>query len=89
MSEYSLVEPFGIDSPGDLPDDVSLAFVLGVEWEMFRINLAEESSPFERNANAANRLRLGEMCRRHRRSFRVHDLAPGWIRVCVGAQITS
>lgn len=74
---YGLVEPFECDDP---------AFCYGVEWEMFRQQLAE-GEPFTRTIHAANAERLSGMVERHGRFVEVRPCDEGfdeWAVIVVG-----
>jgi hypothetical protein len=78
---YSLVEPFDIDD-GSLAGLSQVgAFVLGVEWQMFRQQLADTPGEFERQVHTANVERLQKLCTRHGRRVKVtwlHEDYEGW-----------
>jgi len=85
--EFGLVEPFEIDDGslrGLLPEYI---FALGVEWAMFRQQLAK-GVPFTTMCLPENRTRFVRMAERNRRFVEDRQTAcPGWFEVWVGDQL--
>jgi hypothetical protein len=82
--EYHLVEPFDIDNGSLDCVDPKEAFVLGVEWLMFRRQLAA-GQPFKTLCLPSNATRLVKMAERHNRF--VEDRGTGcadWTEIWVG-----
>ena len=76
-ADFELVEPFDIDH-GEL-DGLTLqqAFVLGVEWRMFREQLQTGDS-FSRMIHTDNLERLTRLCQRHGRGWQEQILDDDW-----------
>lgn len=97
MSEFGLVEPFGVDH-GEL-DGLTPAqcFALGVEWEMFRRLLEKTvgecsdgttsfktAYAFSTMCNERNADRLLAMAERHGRFCESRTKHDGWTELIVG-----
>jgi hypothetical protein len=90
MSETNsgLIDPFEIDDgtlSGLSPEQ---AFILGVEWQMFRQRL-KTGIPFTTFCLPANSNRLVKMAERHKRFVEDRpNIAPGWSEIYVGGHLT-
>lgn len=91
--EYELVDSFGIDN-GELKDLSNTdAFVLGVEWAMFREQLNTDSNEFSTVIHPDNVSRIRGLASKRGRKIDiswefngvVHD---GWFRVTVYPKVT-
>lgn len=68
MMKYKMVEPFDIDD-GQLDGlSVQESFCLGVEWQMFRNKVEEDSGSFDYQIHSKNVDRLKALCNRHGRA---------------------
>ncbi len=87
---FSLADPFDIDD-GELGGaSSSQAFVLGVEWQAFRVRMLEEPGAFAADVHVANEVRIVRLCRRHGRVVRVRRHAiDGWSSLLVSARFVN
>ena len=83
---YGLVEPFDVD---DDPELDARAFMLGVEWAMFRERLSVERCELVARVHANNVDRLLRLLQRHARkgTARRHDET--WADIVVPALILN
>lgn len=86
MSNWSCIEPFGIDN-GEL-DGLSPqeCFTLGVEWEMIRQKILSLES-FTHMLHAENRERVEALLNRHNcqhyMTFMAGDISESWLQLDV------
>ena len=82
--EFGLIEPFDTDD-GSLKDITpEYAFVLGVEWQLFRQRLDSEK-PFTTFCLPQNATRFVKLAERRKRFVEDRpNIAPGWTQIYVG-----
>jgi hypothetical protein len=89
MNEYTLVESFCIDNH-ELDDIKSEdAFVLGVEWEMFRQRLTSDQGEFSVSVHNQNVARFKSMSNKRGRAFWYEVVSEHWCKASVGASVVS
>jgi len=87
--EFELVEPFEIDDGSLRGLSPQYIFALGVEWAMFRRQLAD-GSPFTTLCLPENRIRFVRMAERHSRFVEDRQTGcVGWTSIWVGDVISS
>ena len=86
---FEVVEPFDMDDPSLTDISPQLAFILGVEWQMFRQRL-KAGHPFTTLCLPQNVTRLVKMAEHHRRFVedRPNQMA-GWTEIFVGDEIAE
>jgi hypothetical protein len=85
--EYELVEPFDMDDVSLRDVSPQLAFILGVEWQVFRQRL-KSGQPFTTLCLPQNAARLVKMAEHHRRFVEDRPrVFAGWTEIFVGDTI--
>jgi hypothetical protein len=83
MSEFGLVDSFGIDKnelDGLTPQE---CFCMGVEWQMFRAQL-DFGEPFIAVCHFKNVDRLCDLAEKYGRFVESHFAVAGWCEIIVG-----
>ena len=89
MSHSELVESFDMDDPTLTDISPQLAFILGVEWQMFRQRL-KSGRPFTTLCLPQNAARLVKMAEHHRRFVEDRPrVFAGWTEIFVGDAIAQ
>jgi hypothetical protein len=78
----NLVEPFGIDNGEVYGSDPESAFVLGVEWQLFRDALDKANGELEYELHLANVERCAAMAKRRRMRVEITPIDETWARLC-------
>jgi hypothetical protein len=79
--EFELVESFDMDDPSLRELSPQLAFILGVEWQMFRQRL-KSGHPFTTLCLPQNAIRLVKMAEHHRRFVEDRpNMFAGWTEI--------
>jgi hypothetical protein len=87
--QFELVEPFETDDDSLRDLRPEYAFALGVEWAMFRRQLAA-GTPFTTLCLPENRMRFVRMAERHNRFVEDRQTScVGWTQIWVGDTISS
>jgi len=89
MGHSELVESFEMDDPTLTDTSPQLAFILGVEWQMFRQRL-KSGRPFTTLCLPQNAARLVKMAEHHRRFVEDRPkVFAGWTEIFVGDTIAE
>jgi len=84
---YELVEPFDMDDASLKDISPQLAFILGVEWQVFRERL-KSGQPFTTLCLPQNAARLVKMAEHHERFVEDRPrVFAGWTEIFVGDTI--
>lgn len=88
-TKYKHVEPFDIDH-GEL-DGITAdqAFVLGVEWQIFRTTLSSTRERFKATVHAANEQRLLRLLARRGRKGAARRLDATWTEIEVAPELLN
>ena len=87
--DFELVESFDMDDPALRELSPQLAFILGVEWQMFRQRL-KSGQPFTTLCLPQNAARLVKMAEHHRRFVEDRPkMFAGWTEIFVGDEIAE
>lgn len=84
LTVFNTPEPCDIEQ---YSEDLRHAFLLGVEWEMFRRTLTAFEGPLAIEVDRMNMRRLAEMCNRHRREVNVANRGDETVTLLVGEVI--